>query len=336
MRRFTTPLALLAFSALSAFAAAPARADATGSAMADAARRFLAALDEPLRARAGYAFESPERVNWHWIPRERKGLPIKDLPPGPRALAFGLLNTGLSPKGVVRATTIMSLEETLRVDEHGTGPLRDPELYFVSVFGRPEDEGQWGWRVEGHHLALNYTLRDGRVVSATPFMFGSNPAEIRSGPRKGLRNLLEIEEPANRLIGSLNDAQRKEVIIKDVAPQVTTTPNSARLGHSTPEGAAVDRLDASQRRDLMRLMEAYAANFPEPIRADLLAEYARDEPTVHFAWYGPTELNKPHAFRVQGTAFLVDFNDTQNNTNHIHTFYRSAAGDFGALAPAAD
>jgi hypothetical protein len=309
-----------------------ARADETGSTMAEAARRFVASLDEGQKGRAVFSFGSPERTNWHWIPRERKGLPIKEMKPQQRALAFGLLNTGFSTRGVLKATTIMSLEEILRVDEHGTGPIRDPELYFVSVFGEPTDEGEWGWRIEGHHLALNYTLKGGQVVSSTPFMFGSNPAEVRNGPRKGLRNLVEIEGPANKLLLSLTDQQRKLSIVSSTAPDVTTTPNPAQAPATSPEGISADQLDGDQRQSLTRLLRAYTANFPDPIRASLLDQVEKDPQSIHFAWYGPADPTKPHAFRVQGTAFFIDFNETQNEVNHIHTFYRSLLGDFGLPA----
>lgn len=337
MRRFTLMLALLApFLAPTR----PAVADETGSAMADAAGRFLAALDDAQRAKASFAFESPERTNWHWIPRERQGVPIKAMNPEQRALAFGLLNTGLSTAGAIKATTIMSLEGLLKVMEHGTGPVRDPELYFFSIFGEPGPRGVWGWRIEGHHLALNYTLSQGSVVSATPFMFGSNPAEVKEGPRKGLRNLADIEGPANSLMTSMSVAQRKLTILAEVAPEVTTTPNSAQVeggpgrtrnvmpSGPDPVGIAVGELDTDQKTMLMKLLHAYDALFPESIGGQGLTFAAKD-PTLHFAWYGPTDPTKPHAFRVMGQGVFIDFNDTQNDANHIHTFYRSVGHDFG-------
>ena len=309
--------------------AGKARGDEVGTSMAEAAKRFVASLEESQTGRVVFAFNSPERVNWHWIPRPRKGLPVKEMKPAQRALAFGLLNTGLSTKGVIKATTIMSLEEILRVDEHGTGPLRDSELYYVSVFGTPSDTDEWGWRIEGHHLALNYTLKAGKVVSATPFMFGSNPAEVRNGPFKGLRNLVEIEGPANALIASLTPEQSKVTILSPNAPDVTTTPNSAQAAMTTPEGIAADKLDDAQRQNLTKLLQAYALNFPEPVRTELLEQLTTDPMGIHFAWYGSTNPTKPHSFRIQGAAFFLDFNDTQNETNHIHTFFRSYQGDFG-------
>jgi hypothetical protein len=298
--------------------------------MAAGAQRFLASLDDGQKARASFAFDSPERYNWHWIPRERKGLPFKDLKPEQRPLAFGLLNSGLSTRGALKATTIMSLEEILRVEEHGTGPVRDPELYFVSIFGTPGDPAGWGWRVEGHHLALNYTLRGGDVISATPFMFGSNPATVRSGPRKGLRNLADIEAPVDALLASLTEDQKREAIATEVAPEVTTTPNSARMEPAAPEGIACARLSAGQREIIAEIVRDYAANFPTPIEAQILRQLEDSKGDLHFAWYGPPDRARNHAFRIQGSALFIDFNDTQNNTNHIHTFYRGVANDFGS------
>jgi hypothetical protein len=304
--------------------------------MADAADRFLDSLTDAQRAEANFTFDSPERFNWHWIPRPRKGVPIKELSPEARALAFGLLNTGLSTKGMLKATTIMSLEEILRVAEHGTGPVRDPQLYYVSVFGTPSNEGEWGWRIEGHHLALNYTLKNGKVVSATPFMFGSNPAIVKSGPRQGLRNLEEIESPVNALLVSLNEEQRKAAIISATdVPDVTTTPNSAQLEPSKPLGISSDALNSDQRALLIKFIKAYYLNFPDPIRHSFIQKLDSSNEVFHFAWYGPADPTQPHAFRVQGPSLLIDFNEKQDAANHIHTFYRSTVGDFGLPAAAA-
>jgi len=331
MTRTSSILTLVCLAALTP--GAPARADETGAAMAEAAQRFLGALDEAQRARASFAFDSPERVNWHWIPRPRNGLPIKELAPDRRALAFGLLNTGLSTRGMIKATTIMSYEEILRVQENGSGPVRDPELYYVSVFGTPGDRGDWGWRIEGHHLSLNFTLKDGKVVSATPFMFGSNPAEVKSGGRKGLRNLVDFEEPITSLILSLDEPQLREAVVSEEVPDVTTTPNSARLEPTPPVGISSDKLNDSQRALLAHFVTAYQANFPESIRNNLSERLAGSPQAYRFAWYGPADPYKPHAFRLQSPGLYIDFNIKQDEANHIHTFYRNAAGDFGLISP---
>src|SRR5581483_10092592 len=159
-----------------------------------------------------------ERLNWHFIPRPRKGLPIKEMTPAQRSLAFGLLNTGVGATGSLKATTIMSLEAILKDLEKGSGPVRDPELYYFTIFGTPSETGKWGWRVEGHHLSLNFTLDGGKVTSATPAFFGSNPAEVRQGPRKGLRTLADLEDRALRLVQALSDEQKKTAITDEKAP----------------------------------------------------------------------------------------------------------------------
>ena len=324
----------LAFLILAAAVATPAsvKADETGSAMADAARRFVAALDDGQRSQATFPFESAERMNWHWIPRERQGVPIKEMTPEQRSLAFGLLATGLSTEGFLKATTIMSLEEILRVQEAGRGPVRDPELYYFSVFGEPSDEGEWGYRVEGHHLSLNYTMKDGQVASVTPFMFGSNPATVKSGSRQGLRNLEEIESPINELLASLDQEQRGKAIVSESVPDVTTSPNSARPEPAPPEGISSEKLTTDQRELLRDFVLAYYENFPDAVRERMADELAGAEGTYHFAWYGPADPSKPHALKVQGPGLVIDFNDKQDEANHIHTFYRSVVGDFGLPA----
>jgi hypothetical protein len=331
-RALVLPLALL-------FVAAPAwsRGQDTpndpalrvGSLMADAATRFLGVLDDSQRAQASFPFDSPERLNWHWIPRERKGLPFKSLRPDQAPVAFGLLATGLSTKGDLTATTIMSLEEILREQEKGTGPVRDPALYFLSVFGTPGDQAGWGWRIEGHHLSLNFTLKDGKVVACTPFMLGSNPATVKEGARKGLRNLAAIETPLDALLASLTPEQKQAIVVGPTAPDVTTGPNSAQIDSPKLEGLAVDQLSTDQRQHLTDIVRAYAATFPAPVEAILLDQLARSEPTLHIAWTGPLDRSQNHAFRILGPSLLIDFNNTQNGVNHIHTFYRGVGADFG-------
>ena len=153
--------------------------------MAEAASAFLASLKPEQREKATFEFESDERLNWHFVPRERKGLPLTEMSGDQRALAHALLNTGLSHRGYFKANAIISLEAILQEMEQGRGPNRDPEQYFVSIFGKPASHGVWAWRFEGHHLSINFTISGHDVVVAPSFM-GSNPAEVRQGPRNGL------------------------------------------------------------------------------------------------------------------------------------------------------
>src|SRR5262245_61419769 len=187
--------------------------------MAAAANTFLAALNPEQTSKAGYALNDNERFNWNFVPIARKGLPLKEMTPEQKHLAHALLSTALSHRGYLKASTIMSLEQVLRDLEQGKGPTRDPELYFVTLFGKPDSKATWGWRVEGHHLALNFMLVDGKEISVTPSFLGSNPGEIREGPRKGLRVLGAEEDLARQLVRSLNDDQKKVAIYTNTAPR---------------------------------------------------------------------------------------------------------------------
>src|SRR6266540_3283220 len=187
--------------------------------MAAAANNLLATLTPEQAAKATYALEDNERFNWHFIPRERKGLPLKEMLPEQKHLAHALLSTALSHRGYLKASTIMSLEQVLRDVEQGKGPTRDPELYFLTIFGKPDPKGTWGWRLEGHHLSLNFLLVDGKEIAVTPSFLGSNPGEIREGPRKGLRVLGAEEDLARQLVRSLKDAQKKVAIYTNTAPR---------------------------------------------------------------------------------------------------------------------
>jgi hypothetical protein len=309
---------------------AGARVDHSASNMAVAAERFLAALDSEQAALASYPFDLPERLNWHFIPRPRKGLPIKSMTSAQRSLAFGLIQSGVGAAGSLKATTIMSLEQVLREVEGGRGPVRDPELYFVTVFGKPSDRGRWGWRVEGHHLSLNFVLEDGRIVSATPAFFGANPAEVRQGPRQGLRTLADLEDRALRLLQALDEGQQKEAVIAAQAPRDIRAANTPQPPTDPAEGIAYAKLNRDQQAMLQALVESYAADMPPAVADAWLDEIKKagvDE--IRFAWSGAADRNQPHAYKVQGPTFLIEFNNTQNNANHIHSVWRNMLGDFG-------
>lgn len=330
MRGMKPSLTLAALGVVGLALWAGAFVDQTGSRMATAADRFLDALDATQKEKASFDFDSPERINWHFIPRERKGLPVKEMSGAQRALAFGLLHTGLGASGYLKATTIMSLEQVLKEMEQGKGPVRDPELYFVSIFGTPSDRGKWGWRVEGHHLSLNFTLDGGKIVSATPTFFGANPAEVRQGPREGLRTLAEVEDRALRLVQALSDDQRKTAVVEETAPKDIRAANTPQPPTAEAVGIAYTELNDDQRSMLRALVESYAGDMPAEVGTAWLGEIKQAGPEgVKFAWFGPADRSQGHAYRVQGPTFLIEFNNTQNGANHIHSVWRNMLGDFG-------
>jgi Protein of unknown function (DUF3500) len=331
MRGIKPSLVLASVAAVGLSLWAAAQIEPSGSRMALAADRFLTSLSPSQASKAVYPYDDKERFDWHFIPRARKGLPIKDLSPEQRALAFGLVQSGLGGSGFLKATTIMSLEQVLRELEKGrSGPVRDPELYYLTIFGKPLDSGKWGWRIEGHHLSLNFALEDGKIVSATPAFFGSNPGEVRQGPRQGVRTLAEREDRALRLIQALDETQRKKAIFAEKAPGEIRAANTLQPPSDAAVGIAFAELNDDQRAKLKAIVESYAADMPLEVAKAWLDDIVRaGTDSVRFAWAGPADRTQGHAYRVQGPTFLIEFNNTQNNANHIHSVWRNMLGDFG-------
>jgi hypothetical protein len=317
-------------------------ADRSPSAMADAATKFLAALSPDQKKIATFPFEGAEREHWGFVPSEmfpRNGLTIGAMGEPQRKAAHDLIRSGLSQKGYLTVTQIMQLEDILKVIEDAGGGdaaqgrrmERNPVKYFVSVFGTPAAKGTWGWRVEGHHVSLNFTVINGTIVAATPQFFGSNPAEVRSeGPKKGLRVLAEEEDTGRALLMALNDTQRAKAVINTTAPNDIVTHNSLKADPQSPTGIAASELQPAQRELLMKVIDAYSSAMAPDIAADRLAKLRQAGiENIGFAWAGEAQRGKKHYYRVQGPTFLIEFDNTQNDGNHIHSVWRDFNGDFG-------
>lgn len=313
----------------SAHGADPTAAARAAADMAKAATNLLATYTPEQKQTGVFEVTDAERVNWHFVPRVRKGIPFKDLTTAQRPLAHALLSSGLSQRGFASAVTIMSLEQILLEQEQGKGPKRDPENYSVTIFGKPGSQQPWGWRVEGHHLALNFTIAEGKVVG-TPSFFGTNPGEVKDGPRKGLRVLDQEEDLGRALALSLNDDQKKTGILPGDAPGDIITGNSRKAKVLTPEGIGADQLTAPQKHMLLGLISAYANRLRgEVAEGDLQKIQSAGFEKVHFAWAGGTEKGQKHYYRVQGPSFLIEYDNTQGNGNHIHSVWRDMTNDFG-------
>jgi len=309
------------------------------AAMATAATRFLESLTPEQRKQAMFAFDDNERTHWHFIPTElfpRNGLTIRQMSQPQRQLAHTLLKAGMSQRGYMTATQIMELENVLAAIEAAQSPppanrfLRDPERYFFSVFGTPWTRDTWGWRVEGHHMSLNFTVVDGSLIAGSPSFFGSNPAEVRTGPKKGTRVLAAEEDAARSLVESLDASQREKAIIEGVAPNDIVTMSKVKVDPLSPVGIRASMLNADQRALLKNLIDVYAGYMADDIAANRLARIEKAEwDNVAFAWAGSLERGQKHYYRVQGPTFLIEYDNTQNDGNHIHSVWRDFNGDFG-------
>jgi hypothetical protein len=297
--------------------------------MSDTAKSFLASLTPEQRAQATFQFQDEQRFDWHFIPKPRKGLPLRAMTPSQKHLAQALLSAGLSQRGYIKASTIMSLEEVLRVMEKDDGERRNPEGYFFSIFGEPSETGTWGYRVEGHHVSLNFTLVKGKVIGA-PTFFGSNPAEVREGPRKGLRVLGREEDLGRAVITSLDPSQKKIAIVdKEAYKDIITMASRKAALAGQASGLAVSRMNPNQKQLLTDLLDEYCYNLPETLAQVRLDQIKKAGDNLYFAWAGSEQPGGPHYYRVQSPSFLIEYDDTQNNANHIHTVWRDFNGDFG-------
>ncbi|HEX6896926.1 MAG TPA: DUF3500 domain-containing protein [Bryobacteraceae bacterium] len=301
----------------------------TASIMSDAAKSFLASLTPEQRAEATFRMPDDERFDWHYIPKPRKGLALRDMTPAQKQLAHALLAAGLSQRGYIKATSIMSLDEVLRVMENGKGPRRDPDGYFFTVFGEPSETGTWGYRVEGHHISQNFTVSNGKVQDA-PSFFGSNPAEVLDGPRKGLRVLAREDDLGREFLQALTPEQKKAALVSQEAPKDILTEASRKAAlNGQPSGLAASRLNPHQRELLQNLLGEYVDNVPEQVAQLRQDQIKKAGNQIYFAWAGGEKYRDPHYYRIQTSAFLIEFDDTQDNANHIHSVWRDFEGDFG-------
>ena len=298
------------------------------SAMSTAALKFLDSLNDEQEAAVRFPFDGEDRFDWHFIPRERKGVALKTMTGSQRAAALDLVRTGLSEEGFTKAEIIRQLEQIL-FNQEGRD-IRDPDLYFFMVFGEPGDGNTWGWRYEGHHISQNWTIVNGSAIAATPQFFGSNPAEVRDGPRQGLRVLGSEEDQARALLGSLNESQRAAALLSKEPPSDILTRSQQRVTLLEDFGVAHRDLDMDQQAALWSIIEEYASAQPAPVAEERLASvHDAGLDGIRFAWMGGDAQGEPHYYRIQGSTFLIEYDNTQGNANHVHSVWRDFDGDFG-------
>ncbi len=301
--------------------------------MRSAAAEFVASLNGEQRATTIYDYVDGERIFWYYPPTNRHGLALRDMTESQRGLAMKLMEAGLSERAYEQAVGIIDLEIILGEIEAGAGVKtfkRDPELYYWTIFGDPSGaELPWGWRVEGHHISLNFSLWADGLLSLTPFFFGTNPAEVRKGPQAGLRILDQREDLAFDLMASLDGEQAERTVIYPEAPWDILTFNASRAVMPAYEGLAGSAMDDDQWAVLDRLINVYVDQAPTDLADDRRARIAaagRDG--MHFAWAGPVQNGEPHYYRIHGGNFLVEFDNRQNGANHIHSVWRDVENDF--------
>lgn len=313
-------------------AAGAVRDSETGLRMADAAMNFLDTFTTEERTRIVFAVDSEERKNWHYVPRQRKGIPWKEMNGTQRKLAHALIAAGLSRTAYTKVMSIMALESILKQIEGQGGRFeRDPDLYYVTLFGVPSEEAVWGWRLEGHHISINFLAGPGNRLACTPNFLGANPAQVPQGyPLADLRVLAAEEDLARGLLDSLNELQLGTAVMDDEAPPDILTGADAHVRLEEPAGLPASDMNETQQQLLIHLVSDYLHRMPEDLadaRMDRVEKEGRKY--IHFAWAGSRERKKPHYYRVHGPSFLIEYDNTQNSANHIHSVWRDLRNDWG-------
>lgn len=323
--------ATLGFAALPALAATDTSRVAT--AMTQAAQALVAQTPPAQRDELLLPFTLEQRTDWNYTPRSRSGIPLKAMQAPQRQAAQQLLAAALSEPGLMQVRAIIALEIALREIET-FGMSRDPENYAFALFGTPSADAPWGWRVEGHHLSLHFTLDKGQVVATLPQFLGANPAQVprdiaaRGGPRKGQRALGDGEDRAFALLAALSPTQRRQAVFSERPFGDIVTRNAAQLDPIAPVGLAFGGMDAAQQALLLRVVESLAS-VVEPSLAQQRLERVRAGglENIRFAWAGAAERGQPHYWRIQGARFLIEWDNSGGN--HIHSVWRDFDGDWG-------
>lgn len=307
--------------------------EAAAARMAAAASAFLDSLSPELRAKAALPFDDPSRVDWHYIPRVRVGVAFKEMSDIQRTAAQALLRSALLSNGANKVEEIMALEAVLHEIEKGPEPpRRDPLKYWIAVFGDPDagtNAQPWAWKFEGHHVSLNFTGLH-QHTAVTPSFLGSSPAEIPHGERSGTRVLAAEEDLARELLALLSSDQRGAAILSETAPDDILARPGRSIEDVDSSGLAVSAMTEPQRALVKRLLDVYAGNL-RPDLADheraLISAAGFDH--LRFAWMGSDQRGKGHYYRLSGPTFVIEYDNTQGNANHVHTVWRDRQREFG-------
>lgn len=298
------------------------------------AREFLSTLPAELRSQTQFAMDDDQREFFHFIPMVRRGPTFHDFNEGQKEAALGLLKASLSAQGYQKSLDIMALENVLIRLENDYrmpdgSPMRDALNYHFLIFGDPSPSGAWGWRFEGHHLSLHFNSVDGTLVASTPTFFGSNPAIVPIAPDQGKQVLKRESTLGLALVESLSETQRARALFSETAPRGIVTGNKREVALIEPMGISYAELTPDQQAAFMELLEVYIGNYIFEFSATFRKKITdAGLENLHFAWAGGTRWGTPHYYRIQGPMLIIEYDNTQNNGNHVHTVVRDLTNDF--------
>ncbi len=320
----------------SPLAASPAQADTTfpGQMMLDRTKNWLAKLNAEQNEEARFAFDSRRRATWNYMTGSSfaPGVALEKMTAEQKDLALDLLATGLSRSGLETAMNIMLQQDILR-DEWGKGsPDRNRERFSLMIFGEPSETGLWGWRWEGHHLTITYTLKGTEVVAHTPKAFSSEPNTVPSGPHKGLVLLPENETLGRAIFRDLSNKNRRQALINEASlGNIKALPGREKQ-FSLREGVALGDLSQPQMDMIRRLIEVYTSDHLTPAFANEQQSRMKEQDlaAARFGWAGPNVADESFYYRLHGETFLIEFATLRNQPQHQHTIVHDLQRNLGA------
>ena len=300
--------------------------------LVETATSYVDSLSPAQKERSVISYTAGERLFWYYPPLNRRGLPLRDMDQNQRNLAFSLMESTLSEEAYKQARLIIEHELVLgplEAEEGDVGWDRNPELYYWTVFGEPGGDEPWAFRVEGHHISYQLSIMGDKVISTTPFFFGSNPAEVKKGPKQGLRILSRREDLSFELLDSLDSGQRTKAIVHEKAPWDIYTYNATRPSLPEGEGLPASRMNGTQKEMFMSLISEYVNQVRNDVSKDKMSMIQENGiEDFHFSWHGGTTRADKHYYRIHGGDFIVEFDNFQNDANHIHSVIRDVSNDF--------
>ncbi len=293
------------------------------------ARAWLGLLPPELLRRALCSFDA--RRDWHYRPRERPGIPLREMDAAQAAACWRLVESGLSTDGRAKAHAVLALERTLGELE-GRPLRRDPGNYALALFGEPQPNVPWAWRFEGHHLSLTYTVMPSGDIAVTPAFFGANPAVVPDHLANAGSELMAPERALGfELLNSLAGEARARCVIAAEAPADILTGPGSEQRLVRVEGIPFADLTLGQRDLGWRLVEAFVRHLPDTWRSAHLAQITEAGlERLTFGWAGGTLPSTPHYFRLHGPTTVIEYDNVQNGANHVHAVWhdlRNMVGD---------
>ena len=304
--------------------------------MCESANTFLGSLTSDQIGKVMFPFSGDERYMWHYTPVERNGLWMRDMTDEQRELALSLMDSGLSVRTSSEARAIVNLEtvlgETERIEGLPVNWEREPDRYWFSVFGEPCENRPWAWRVGGHHIGVHLTVINNNGVTSMPLFLGVNPAEIQHGPNQGNRILAREEDLGRSVLNVLSADEKKIAIVDSVAPTDIRTRNYRTVNpDDIPHGLRIGSMAKEATERVIELVRHYVERSPEDVAANEWARIVRAGlHSISFAWAGPEEraCGNGHYYAVRGPTFLIEYDNTQNDANHIHSVMRDFTNDW--------